>query len=393
MTEAAALPSAKPGRSLWTSAWARLGANRAAMASVLVLAAIALASIFGPMLSTHPYDRIYPDYVGVPARLSTYPTEAMIEPGLARAASRMRAKVETFTITGSVLHVRLSAVRPIDDRMLAAFERSDLFDRARVIERHTGGVTLEVPIEPNRFLFGTDQNGRDLLARTLYAGRISLAIGLLASLVALVIGVVYGATAGYLGGRIDDAMMRAVDILYALPFIFFVIMLVVFFGRNFILMFIAVGAIEWLDMARIVRGQTLSIKRQEYVAAAEALGVSTAGIIRRHIIPNTLGPVIVYMTLLVPKVILLESFLSFLGLGVQEPMTSWGVLIAEGARSIQSDPGRLLFPASVPDRNPVRTEFPRRRAAGCARSEGKVKQCAALHPLSPLIFSTGRGLG
>ncbi|MEQ1611485.1 MAG: ABC transporter permease subunit, partial [Hyphomicrobiaceae bacterium] len=255
MSEAA--PSAaKPGRSLWTSAWARLGANRAAMASILVLAAVALASLFGPMLTTHPYDHIYPDYVGVPARLSTYPTEAMIEPGLARAASRMRAKVETFTITDEVLSVRMSAVRPIDDRMLAAFERSDLFDRARVIERHAGGVTLEVPIERHRFLFGTDQNGRDLLARTLYAGRISLAIGLLASLVALVIGVLFGATAGYLGGRIDDAMMRAVDILYALPFIFFVIMLVVFFGRNFILMFVAVGAIEWLDMARIVRGQT-----------------------------------------------------------------------------------------------------------------------------------------
>ena len=221
-----------------------------------------------------------------------------------------------------------------------------MFDRARVTERRANGVSLEVPIERNRFLFGTDQNGRDLLARTLYAGRISLAIGLLASLVALVIGVAWGATAGYLGGRVDDAMMRIVDILYALPFIFFVIMLVVFFGRNFVLMFVAVGAIEWLDMARIVRGQTLSIKRREYVAAAEALGVTTGGIIRRHIIPNALGPVIVYLTLLVPKVILLESFLSFLGLGVQEPMTSWGVLIAEGARSIQSDPTRLLFPAA-----------------------------------------------
>ena len=156
---------------------------------------------------------------------------------------------------------------------------------------------------------------------------------------------IYGATAGYLGGRIDTVMMRIVDILYALPFIFFVIMLVVFFGRNFILMFLAVGAIEWLDMARIVRGQTLSIKRQEYVQAAEALGVSSGGILKRHIIPNTLGPVVVYMTLLVPKVILLESFLSFLGLGVQEPMTSWGVLIADGARNIQNDEWLLLFPA------------------------------------------------
>ena len=155
----------------------------------------------------------------------------------------------------------------------------------------------------------------------------------------------YGAVSGYLGGRVDLVMMRFVDILYALPFIFFVIMLVVFFGRNFVLMFIAVGAVEWLDMARIVRGQTLSIKRQEYVQAAEAFGVPTSGILRRHVIPNTLGPVIVYMTLLVPKVILLESFLSFLGLGVQEPMTSWGVLISEGARNIQGAAYMLIFPA------------------------------------------------
>ncbi|CAN0604541.1 unnamed protein product [Ectocarpus sp. 12 AP-2014] len=140
-------------------------------------------------------------------------------------------------------------------------------------------------------------------------------------------------------------MMRVVDVLYSLPFIFFVIMLVVFFGRNFILMFIAVGAVEWLDMARIVRGQTLTIKRQEYVQAAEAMGVSDGGILKRHIIPNTLGPVVVYMTLLVPKVILLESFLSFLGLGVQEPMTSWGVLISEGARNLQGAPWMLIFPS------------------------------------------------
>ena len=346
MSDAPLQTATKPAGSLWTSALQRLRANRAAMASIIVLAVIALASIFGPMLSVHPYDRVYPDYVGVPASLSPYPTEAMIEPAIARVASRMRAKVEAVKISGDVVAVQLTSARPLDDRALAAFERSDLFDRAKVRERRANGVTLEVPIAYHRFIFGTDQNGRDLFARTLYAGRISLAIGLLASFVALVIGVLYGATAGYLGGRIDDAMMRAVDILYALPFIFFVIMLVVFFGRNFILMFVAVGAIEWLDMARIVRGQTLSIKRQEYVAAAEALGVTTAGIIRRHIIPNTLGPVIVYLTLLVPKVILLESFLSFLGLGVQEPMTSWGVLIAEGARSIQSDPGRLLFPAA-----------------------------------------------
>jgi len=216
-----------------------------------------------------------------------------------------------------------------------------------VLERHDGGnrLVVAVEIERNRFLFGTDGNGRDLLARTLVAGRVSLAIGLLASFVAIVIGVAWGAVAGYVGGRTDLLMMRAVDVLYSLPFIFFVIMLVVFFGRNFVLMFLAVGAVEWLDMARIVRGQTLSLKRREFVQAAEALGVSPGGILKRHIVPNTLGPVVVYTTLLVPKVILLESFLSFLGLGVQEPMTSWGVLIADGARNIQGSTWLLVFPA------------------------------------------------
>jgi oligopeptide transport system permease protein len=237
--------------------------------------------------------------------------------------------------------------RPADERSLAFFERSDMFGPAKVVERAEEGrrLTVEVPVERRRFLFGTDTNGRDLLTRTLFAGRISLSIGLLATVVAIVIGVLYGATSGYLGGRVDLVMMRFVDVLYSLPFIFFVIMLVVFFGRNFVLMFIAVGAVEWLDMARIVRGQTLSIKRQEYVQAAEALGVDTRGILRRHVIPNTLGPVVVYMTLLVPKVILLESFLSFLGLGVQEPMTSWGVLISEGARNIQGAASMLIFPS------------------------------------------------
>ncbi|MET0430402.1 MAG: ABC transporter permease subunit, partial [Microvirga sp.] len=227
------------------------------------------------------------------------------------------------------------------------FERSDLFRAASVVERADEGrrLVVDVPLKKQYFLFGTDTNGRDLLTRTMKAGQISLAIGLLATFVAILIGVVYGATSGYMGGTVDLIMMRVVDVLYSLPFIFFVIMLVVFFGRNFILMFIAVGAVEWLDMARIVRGQTLSIKRQEYVQAAEALGVETRGIIRRHVIPNTLGPVVVYMTLLVPKVILLESFLSFLGLGVQEPNTSLGVLISEGAKNIQGAPWMLIYPS------------------------------------------------
>jgi oligopeptide transport system permease protein len=335
------------GRSLWADARARLFRNKAAVASMAALLLITIACIAGPEITGHRFDQVYTDYSRTPASLTAYPRDQDIAPAIERIGSRVRGRPESISVSGDLVRAVLVGQRPIDERGLAYFDRSDLFGPARVVERADEGrrLTIEVPIERNYFFFGTDTNGRDLLTRTLFAGRISLSIGLLATLVALVIGVVYGATSGYLGGRVDMVMMRIVDILYSLPFIFFVIMLVVFFGRNFILMFLAVGAVEWLDMARIVRGQTLSIKRQEYVQAAEALGVETRGIIRRHVIPNTLGPVVVFMTLLVPKVILLESFLSFLGLGVQEPWSSWGVLIADGAKNIQGATFMLVYPS------------------------------------------------
>jgi len=194
--------------------------------------------------------------------------------------------------------------------------------------------------------FGTDSLGRDLFVRTLEGGRISLAVGLTATLVSLVVGVTWGAVAGWYGGRIDALMMRTVDVLYALPFMFFVILLMVFFGRDLTLMFVAIGAVRWLDMARIVRGQTLSLREREFVQAAVALGASDARIVFRHVVPNLLGVVVVYVTLTVPQVILVESFLSFLGLGVQEPATSWGMLVAEGAREMESAWWMLVFPAA-----------------------------------------------
>ncbi len=201
------------------------------------------------------------------------------------------------------------------------------------------------PSLETRHWFGTDSVGRDLFVRTLHGGRMSLMVGLVATAVSLVIGIAWGATAGYLGGRVDGFMMRVVDILYAMPFMFFVILLMVFFGRDILLIFVAIGAINWLDMARIVRGQTLALKQREFVEAAVACGLTAPRIIARHIVPNLLGVVAVYVTLTIPQVILVESFLSFLGLGVQEPATSWGALVNEGAQEMESAPWSLLFPA------------------------------------------------
>ena len=202
------------------------------------------------------------------------------------------------------------------------------------------------PTTENILWFGTDVNGRDMFSRTFYGARISLTIGVLTTLVALIIGVLYGAVAGYRGGPTGDIMMRVVDVLYSLPTLFFVIILVTIFGNNFLLIFICIGAVEWLTLARIVRGQTLSIKEKEYVESARAAGLSTPTILLKYIIPNVIGPVIVYVTLLIPINIIVESYLSFLGLGVQEPFTSWGRLISQGANEIGTAPWLLIIPAA-----------------------------------------------
>jgi oligopeptide transport system permease protein len=202
------------------------------------------------------------------------------------------------------------------------------------------------PLQNGHFI-GTDALGRDLLARLLMGLRVSLAIGLIATFVSLVIGVAWGAVAGFVGGRLDELMMRFVDVLYTLPFIFFVILLMVTFGTNIVLIFVAIGAVEWLTMSRIVRGQTLTLKQKEFVEAARAAGLSNGAIIRRHIVPNLLGPVVVYVTLTIPAVILAESFLSFLGLGVQPPMASLGGLIADGAQQMELAPWLLIFPSAA----------------------------------------------
>ena len=262
------LKTAAKGRSLWDDARRRLFHNKAAVASMVVLALLVLVAIVGPSLVPFHYDQI---------------------------------------------------------------RKNDVW-----MAPMTGG-----------HLLGTDSLGRDLLARLLMGLGVSMAIGVVATLVSLVIGVAWGSVAGYIGGRTDEVMMRIVDTLYSLPFIFFVILLMVTFGRNILLIFVAIGAVEWLTMSRIVRGQTLSLKQKEFVEAARAAGVSQGAIIARHIVPNLLGVVVVYVTLTIPAVIIAESFLSFLGLGVQPPMASLGTLIAAGAQDMELAPWLLIFPSIV----------------------------------------------
>jgi len=206
---------------------------------------------------------------------------------------------------------------------------------------------LQGPTSNDFHIFGTDDLGRDLFVRSMLGVQVTILVAIVASAVSLLIGVAYGATAGYLGGRIDAVMMRFVDTLYALPFIFFVILLMVAFERNFLLIFVAIGAINWLDMARIVRGQTLSLREREFVEAARLTGVSTARIMFRHIAPNLFGVVIVYVTLTIPQAILVESFLSFLGLGIQEPQTSLGALVDAGVNQMEGASWMLLIPAAL----------------------------------------------
>ena len=250
--------------SLWSDAWRRLLANKAAVAGGLVLMILIVLAIFAPWIAPHSY---------------------------------------------SYQNLDLGAQPPSAE-----------------------------------FLLGTDTLGRDLFSRILYGARVSLLVGFVATAVALVIGVSWGIVAGYFGGRVDSVMMRIVDVLYGLPFIIFIILLMVIFGRNIWLLFAAIGAVEWLTMARIVRGQVLTIKNQEYVLAAQAMGVTNMQMFRKHIFPNILGPIAVYATLTIPQVMLLEAFLSFLGLGIQPPMSSWGTLIRYGVESMEEYSWLLIYP-------------------------------------------------
>jgi oligopeptide transport system permease protein len=335
------------GRSLAQLAMMRFRRNKAAITGCVLLVFITLFSFAGPLFVAHSYDQVFSSYVSVPPSLSPRPDPETLQEVAESVAQRARVTLDSFTVEDGRFTAVVSSDEEIDPRTIRYFDRNNEFKNSEVVEKAADGRSLTVSgtVDQVTFPFGTDSNGRDLLVRVMLGGQISLAVGLAASLVSLGIGVIYGATSGYLGGRVDNVMMRIVEILYSLPFVFLVVVLVVFFGRSVILIFLVIGAVEWLEMARIVRGQTLSLKRREFVGAAEALGLTDWQIIRRHIIPNTIGPVIVFVTVIVPKVILLESFLSFLGLGVQAPLASWGTLISEGAASMQNAPWLLIFPA------------------------------------------------
>ena len=253
---------------------------------------------------------------------------------MAQLAGRMREN-RTMSITGGILAViaLLAIVLPwISPNDYLQTDFDNILSSPGIADMHW---------------FGTDDLGRDLLVRTMMGVQVTLRVAIVASLVSLVIGVFYGAVAGYVGGRVDAVMMRIVDTLYALPFIFIVILLMVVFERNFLLIFVAIGAINWLDMARIVRGQTLSLREKEFVAAARLTGVSTARIIVRHIAPNLIGVVVVYVTLTIPQAILVESFLSFLGLGIQEPQTSLGALVDAGVNQKENAAWMLVIPGGL----------------------------------------------
>lgn len=314
------------GTSLWRDAWHRLKRNKLALSGLIFFTAMTLACGLGPFMTGYTYER---------TELSLK-ASAPLEPIVERVESRKGGEPRRDYLAFSSLEDEFLD-KPESERqaIAAGIAHGDACRDNQYTYRLTS----------RRHLFGTDALGRDLLTRVLVGGRISLAVGFAATVVSVVIGVLWGAVAGFAGGKVDLVLMRVVDILYALPFTVIVILLMVAFGRNFILLFVAIGAVEWLTMARIVRGQIISLKHQEFVEAAVSLGLSERRIILRHLIPNVLGPVIIYTTLTVPDVMLLEAVLSFLGLGVPPPMSSWGALLDDGARTMETSLWLLLFPA------------------------------------------------
>jgi len=314
------------GSSLWKDAWLRLKKNRVALLGLWTFLLIAIACLAGPFFTGFSYE----------STEITLKASAPLE--------RILLKTELRKVGGP--KETYLALSNLEDEFLekSVTERRAIISRVESGEEYREG-NVGYRLSNQRHFFGTDPLGRDLLTRVLVGGRISLAVGFAATVVSIVIGVIWGVVAGFAGGKVDTIMMRFADVLYALPFTVVVILLMVTFGRNFVLLFVAIGAVKWLNMSRIVRGQIIALKKQEFIEAAISLGLSARRIMFRHLLPNVMGSIIIYATLTVPNVMLLEAVLSFLGLGVQPPLSSWGVLIDEGSRTMETSIWLLFFPA------------------------------------------------
>ena len=303
--------------SLWDDAWKRLKKNKMALAGLYIVGIYIAVSLFAPLLPLYPYEQQFLDHIYLP-------------PSFKPAGVVMIAQTKA-SLAKTMAKEKRSEYTQQEKDMLAAMEQD----------------VKTNPIHQRHYILGADSLGRDVLSRIIYGGRISIAIGLLGTITALIIGVILGAVAGYAGGWIDNALMRFVDIMYGLPYMLIVIIMMAILGRNIFILFIAIALVSWLTVARVVRGQIISLKNSEFVEAARSMGASPNRIIFRHLLPNTLGIIIVYSTLSLPSFIMSESFLSFLGLGVSAPLASWGSLVADGVKSMELYPWLLLVPAII----------------------------------------------
>ncbi|GHU72476.1 peptide ABC transporter permease [Spirochaetia bacterium] len=303
--------------SLSQDAWKRLKKNKMAIFGLVVVLFYFLVSIFAPVLPIYPYARQEIQHINLP-------------PSFERAGTVMLRTRENYLA-----------------RVLAKEGRTE-YNRAEQDELAAMRADIEInPVHKRVYIFGTDILGRDVLSRVIYGGRISIGIGVLGTITALIIGIFFGAVAGYAGGRIDNFIMRFVDIMYGLPYMLVVIILMAIMGRNIFILFVAIALVSWLTIARVVRGQIISLKNQEFIQAARSVGASSPRIIAKHLLPNTISIVIVYATLSLPSFIMNESFLSFLGLGVSAPLTSWGSLVSDGVKGMELYPWLLIAPAVV----------------------------------------------